>query len=349
MGNNGGDEQADAGDDSKARLAAIVESSDDAIVSKNLDGIIMSWNRGAERVFGYSAEEAIGKHITLIIPEERLSEETLIIARIKAGERIDHFDTIRRRKDGSLVPISLTVSPVKSPSGRIIGASKIARDISERRRLEEAQRVLSKEVNHRSKNLLAVVQSIIRYTATHSPKEDFIRRINDRLQALATNQDLLIENSWRGADLEALVRFQLAQVERLPAGRVTVEGESMFLVPTAAQAIGMALHELATNAVKFGALSGDRGTVAVSWRIEVLDSEQKLAFYWRETGGPEVAAPEYAGFGTTILERITGQSLSGRVTTTYARSGLAWELRAPAATVLASPQRTTPVASGTNG
>jgi PAS domain S-box-containing protein len=325
--------------DTKALLAAIVASSDDAIVSKNLDGIITSWNEGAERIFGYQAHEVIGSPITILIPPDRQSEETRIIARIRAGQRVHHFDTIRRRKDGSPVAISLTVSPVKTADGRIIGASKIARDITERKRLEEAQRALSREVNHRSKNLLAVVQSIIRYTVAHSPPKDFLKRINERLQALSANQDLLIESSWRGAEISRLMRLQLSQIENLPADRVDLEGPSLFLVPTAAQALGIALHELATNAVRFGALSVPAGQVAIVWSVEAgPEGGDELAVSWRESGGPEVGAPEYAGFGTAIIKRITGQSMGGRVTTTYAPTGLTWELRAPASGVIGAPQ-----------
>jgi PAS domain S-box-containing protein len=120
-----------------ARLAAIVDSSDDAIVSKTLDGVIMSWNRAAERMFGYSASEAIGRHITLIIPEDRHGEEQEVLARIRRGERIDHFDTVRRTKDGRLIYISLTVSPVRGPDGTIVGASKTARDVTDRKLAEE--------------------------------------------------------------------------------------------------------------------------------------------------------------------------------------------------------------------
>ena len=115
-------------------MAAIVESSDDAIVSKNLDGIITSWNSGAERVFGYSAQEAVGQPITILIPKERYDEETTILGRIRRGERIDHFETVRQRKDGELIVVSLVVSPVKNAKGEIVGASKIARDITEQRR-----------------------------------------------------------------------------------------------------------------------------------------------------------------------------------------------------------------------
>jgi PAS domain S-box-containing protein len=120
------------------RLAAIVNSSDDAIVSKGLDGIITSWNKAAEQMFGYAAEEAIGRHITLIVPPHRLEEEADILARLQRGERIDHFETERKRKDGSLLEVSVTISPVKDARGRIIGASKVARDITERKRIDHA-------------------------------------------------------------------------------------------------------------------------------------------------------------------------------------------------------------------
>jgi PAS domain S-box-containing protein len=116
-------------------LSAIVDSSDDAIISKGLDGIITSWNKSAERLFGYTAEEVIGQSITILIPPDRLAEEPEIIARLKKGERVDHFETIRRRKDGSLIDISLTISPVRDVRGNIIGASKVARDITESKRL----------------------------------------------------------------------------------------------------------------------------------------------------------------------------------------------------------------------
>jgi len=119
-------------------LAAIVDSSDDAIVSKSLDGVITSWNKSAERLFGYSAEEAIGQHVTLIIPADRRDEETIILERLKRGERVDHFETIRVRKDGTPLDISLTISPVKDATGRVIGASKVARDVTERKRTERA-------------------------------------------------------------------------------------------------------------------------------------------------------------------------------------------------------------------
>jgi PAS domain S-box-containing protein len=132
-------------------LAAIVESSHDAIVSKSLNGVITSWNKGAERLFGYAAEEAVGQNITLIIPPERRDEERTIVEQLTRGERIDHFETVRRRKDGSLIDVSLTISPMKDASGRVVGASKLARDITERKRAEEALRQAQTDLAHASR------------------------------------------------------------------------------------------------------------------------------------------------------------------------------------------------------
>src|ERR1700744_4672561 len=126
-------------------LAAIVASSDDAIISKDLNGIITSWNEGAERIFGYKPEEVIGKPITLIIPPDRHHEEPAILARLRRGETVEHFETVRVRKDGTLLNISLTISPVRDASGRVVGASKVARDVTEQKRAEERQRQMTAE------------------------------------------------------------------------------------------------------------------------------------------------------------------------------------------------------------
>lgn len=164
-------------DDAALRLAAIVESSDDAIVSKDLNGIVTSWNKAAERIFGYKAEEIIGKPITLIIPPELQDDEPRILAKLRAGERIDHFQTVRMRKDGERLDISLTVSPIKDHTGKVIGAAKIARDITQQKRLEEAIQIserlasvgrLAATVAHEINNPLEAVTNFL-YLARHQP------------------------------------------------------------------------------------------------------------------------------------------------------------------------------------
>ena len=172
-------------------------SSDDVIISKNLNGIIISWNKGAERVFGYTAEEAIGQPITIVIPEDRHDEERQILTRIRRGERIDHYETVRRRKHGSLIAVSLTVSPVRDAAGKIVGASKIARDITEQRRSQEQIATLAREAEHRSKNLLATVQAAVHLSQSETP-EGLKRAIEGRIQALANVHSLFVKSRWIG-------------------------------------------------------------------------------------------------------------------------------------------------------
>ena len=167
-------------------LASIVDFSDDAIVSKNLDGVVTSWNRGAERVFGYAAEEAIGQPITIVIPKDRQDEERTILTRIRRGERIEHFETVRQRKDGSLIVVSLTVSPVRSTGGAIVGASKIARDVSEAKRSQERIATLAREAEHRSANLLANVLATVRLSQSET-LEGLKQAIDGRIRAVANS------------------------------------------------------------------------------------------------------------------------------------------------------------------
>jgi PAS domain S-box-containing protein len=327
---------ADQGvEDSRALLAAIVASSQDAILSRTLEGIITSWNTAAERMFGYKPDEVIGQHISILIPKERLGEEDYIIGCVRRGERVEHYETIRQRKDGSPIDISLTISPILNSKGKIIGASKIARDVSDRKVHEQTQRELAREVNHRSKNLLAVVQSIVRQTARNTPPEEVVERVMQRLQALSINQDMLIARDWSGIGLQQLVDQHLRLNPNVKINRVDITGTDIKLRPVAAQALGLALHELFSNAVRFGALKGDDGRVAVSWTIKIDGGKKIFAFEWRESGGPVIAAPERMGFGHTILSQATGQSLGGTVQQSFDPSGYSWVLTAPADLALA--------------
>src|SRR5215472_15294533 len=175
----------------------------------DLDGIISSWNKSAELLFGYTAEEIIGKHITVYIPLERHDEEPTILARIKNGERIEHYETVRQRKDGSLVDISLTVSPLKNIQDQIIGASKIARDITERKRSDEHIITLAEEAQHRTKNILATVQATVNLSRSDTP-DGLKRAIEGRIQALANVHDLLVKSCWAGAELSSIAAQELA-------------------------------------------------------------------------------------------------------------------------------------------
>jgi PAS domain S-box-containing protein len=298
-------------------LAAIVESSDDAIVSKNLDGIVASWNKGAERVFGYSAEEAIGQPITIVIPEDRLHEEHEILTRIRRGERVDHFETVRRRKDGSLIDISLTVSPVKNAQGKIVGASKIARDITEQKRAQQQITALARETEHRSKNVLANVQAIVTVSQSDTP-DGLKRAIEGRISALANVHSLFVETRWRGANLQTIAKNELAPYCQADERRVQIYGPPLLLAPDVAQAIAMTLHELATNAAKYGALSAADGRIDLKWS---RDRAGVMTLKWTEIGGPAVQKPTRRGFGGRIIERMIDQ-LNGKIGFDWRADGL---------------------------
>jgi two-component system CheB/CheR fusion protein len=306
-------------------LASIVESSDDAVVSKDLDGVVLTWNRGAERLFGYSSAEVVGKPITILIPSDRHTEECRILGRIRRGERVDHYETVRRRKDGSLVDISLTVSPIKDAEGRIIGASKIARDITERKRREELVELLAREVDHRSKNLLALVQATVHLTQAETAAE-LKAALSGRLQALSNAHTLLAQSRWEGADLYRLVAEELSPYCEDGAARAQIDGPSLVLEPMTAQSIAVTLHELATNAVKYGALSAPAGRLQVVWQ---RPSDGGLVLRWSETGGPVVAPPTRQGFGTRIIDRMIRDQLKGTVRFDWHKEGLVCEIAIP--------------------
>jgi PAS domain S-box-containing protein len=311
------------------RLGAIVDSSHDAIVSKDLNGVIATWNHSAQALFGYTAEEAVGKPVTILIPDDRQEEEPQILQRIRSGERVDHFETIRRHKDGRLFPISLTISPIHSDDGRIVGISKIARDITDQKESEQRIHALMREVNHRVKNQFAVIISMIRETNKHTKDSvQFVQQVQERILALSRSHDLLVQEDWRGTTVFELLLSQLK-----PFGQddlVTMAGPSMMLQPMALQHLGIAFHELATNSVKYGALSGRGGRVKVEWSIAESDEKGKrFRLTWTETGGPKVrAAPEH-GFGSVVLRRVAPTAMSGKATLDYLADGVVWSLDAP--------------------
>ena len=308
------------------RLAAIVESSDDAIVSKDLNGIVKTWNKAAERIFGYTDEEMIGQSITQIIPSERLYEEANIMERIRRSERIDHYETVRQRKDGTRIHVALTVSPVKNGAGRVVGASKIARDITEKKESEERILMLMREVNHRVKNQYAVILSMIRETGSRTTDiAEFEQQVRDRIMALARSHDLLVHATWRGAAVSDLLIEQIR-----PFGdesRVVMAGPPIILQPNAVQYLGIAFHELATNSAKYGVFSADQGSINIDWFV----GDEGKTFYlaWTESGGPPVKLRHNQGFGRTVLERITPLSLGGEGMLEQSPSRIVWTVRAP--------------------
>lgn len=330
-----------------AHLAAIVASSDDGIVSKSLDGKVRSWNAGATRILGYEAEEMIGQPITKIIPPELHREEHEILARLRRGERIEHFETVRIAKNGERVDLSLTVSPVHDRSGRVIGASKVARDIRERKRAEEMQQLLICELNHRVKNTLATVQSIASQMARQCRRpEAFVEAFSGRIQALAHAHGLLTQSSWQGADILPLVRDQVL-LDGDEDWRITCSGPSVELDPQPALHLALVLHELGTNARKYGALSVADGRLDIQWDVRSAERKE-LHIRWRESGGPPVAAPSERGFGTTLIERSLAAD-GGRASICYQATGLVCDIMMPLSVAKTAPAPAFPAAGPRGG
>ncbi len=320
------------------RLASIVESSDDAIVSKDLDGIIKTWNPGAERLFGYTAEEVIGKPITLLIPIDRHDEEPDILSRIRRGERIDHYETVRRRKDGSMVEVSITVSPIKNAEGTIIGASKIARDITERRRAQEQQNLLLREMSHRVKNLFAVTSGLVTLSARSArTPADMAEAVRERLGALArahglTRPGLINGNGKPCQDttLHALVQAIFAPYvdpERVKDhGFYIVTGPNLPIGGNAVTSVALVLHELATNAAKYGALLSPGGYIHIDWSVK----KDEFLLTWKERGGPSLGGPaEHEGFGSSLVRRLVTGQFGGQLSYDWKPDGLIIRLSVP--------------------
>lgn len=307
------------------RLAAIVEFSDDAIISKDLSGNIASWNSGAERIFGYRAEEVIGKSVTILIPPDRVDEELDILARIRAGERIKHYETVRRRKDGTLVDISLTVSPVRNAQGIIVGASKIARDVSERKKMEKQRELLVAELSHRVKNTLAIVLSIERMSFSGQQDRNANRAFRARIQALGHAHGCLAESTGLSASLEHLIEDQLAPYRNREKSNAILSGPAVCLNARCALSLGLGIHELATNAAKHGALSSPKGLVKVTWQTK----DDVLELEWRELGGPVVSPPSRKGFGRVLLEHGLNQEIASSVTMDFRPEGLTCTILIP--------------------
>jgi PAS domain S-box-containing protein len=446
-----------------ARLAAIVESADEAIASKTLDGIVTSWNPAAETLFGYTAAEILGRHISVLAAPGREDEMPAILERIRRGEKVERYETVRRRKDGSLVEIALTVSPIRDESGVLIGASKIARNITEQRRLHEAlraseerfrnlanavpdmvwtaapdgnitfandrwfhycgitpeqnerawpelvlhpddrercfeewtralregteyeievrnrrhdgeyrwfltraspirdaegritawfgsttdiddrkqteerQQILTAELSHRVKNLLTVIGVLAERTGDKAASvEQFLESFRGRIRALNAAQAALIATDWQGASLAALVQAAL-EPYLVDAARIYVDVQDLPVRSEFALTLTLALHELATNASKYGALSSATGRVRLSARIEPAKRGEEFLLLWQEDGGPPVQPPTTAGFGTTMLGKAFEYQHRGNADLIWRATGLLCRLRLPLSEVIVPP------------
>ncbi len=248
-----------------------------------------------------------------------------------------HHEYRVRRRDGTIRWVEANALAYFEAAGserRAVSLGGTVQDITERKEREEKEHLLMREVNHRAKNMLSVVDSIAHQTAARNP-EDFIERFSERIQALSANQDLLVRNEWKGVEIKDLVHAQLAPFADLIGSRIAAHGPRLRLMPASAQAIGLALHELTTNAGKYGALSTDTGRLDICWGTD----GDTFTMTWTERDGPPVSAPKQRGFGTIVMETMAERSVDGAVDLEYPPSGLTWRLICPAANALEPGER----------
>jgi len=318
-----------------ARLAAIVNSSRDAIFGFSLDERISSWNASAERIFGLSAAEVVGQPLNRLLPPEPSDETRRFFVSHQRPLRLAEFEMTWVRPDGESVPLAISYSPVCDHDGTMFAGKLIARDITERVRAARHTELMMAELNHRVKNTLATVQAIAHQTVVNAPDlETFKESFLARLLALSHTHNLLAKDAWTGAPLSGIVNNELAPYRhdsdaRENDARVRLQGDEINLQPKQALALSMALHELATNAGKYGSLSVPKGQVSVTWATHMKDQRPWLYLQWTETGGPAVKPPTRRGFGSRLIEEGVPYELDGEVTHEFPSSGVICTIDVP--------------------
>jgi PAS domain S-box-containing protein len=287
------------------------------------------WTEGMARLAGVTVEGTVRPAFvhTLMHPDDRQAAATAMESfQCRPGPYAVEFRIVR--PDGEVVSVldrGEAIGPL-GPDGRVQRVIGTVIDITERKRAEERIQLLMREVNHRSKNLLALVQAVARLTVANSPQE-FLTRFEERIRALAASQDLLVRDGWSGVPLEALIRSQLAHFADLIGARIHLEGPPVEVNAQAAQALGMAIHELATNAGKYGALANAAGVVRVTWSLQAqAGGAPLLSMAWVERGGPPVTKPSRRGFGSTVIETMAKLSLGATIELDFAPEGFSWRL-----------------------
>jgi PAS domain S-box-containing protein len=321
---------------SEARFRGIFEHAATGIAILDLQGRFESCNSAYSTMAGYTEEELCGLNFREVLhPDDRdidLAENRRLLA-----QEISSFAISNRliRKDGRAIWRYKHVSLLRNAAGTPARIISLVTDMTERKRHEERINLLMSEVNHRCKNMLSVVQAIARQTAATNPG-NFVECFGERIQALAASQDLLVKNEWNGVDLRELAQSQLGHFKDLIGTRIELGGAPLLITAPAAQTVGMALHELATNAGKYGALSDDKGCVEVRWSLEPGEGgADTFVMSWCERGGRHVAEPSHSGFGTTVLRQVAKEGLAARVELDFASTGLVWRLQCAAAEVMA--------------
>ena len=310
-------------------LAAIVATSPDAVMSYDLEGNVLTWNASATALYGYSFDEIEGRSMEILYPEDSPDRIGDIRDQILAGN-LTNFEVVRRRKDGTLRHIAISGAAVRDELGEVVCISNIHRDITELKASQEHIKLIAGELGHRAKNQLAVVRSFSNQTAKYAETYDEYRqKFDDRIQSLAKSIDLLVSRDWSSVSLENLCLSQIVMFTDARPEKVTIEGPEIVLIPTAVEAIGMALHELATNAAKYGALSQEKGHISLTWEILSVAGDESLRVSWRETGVSLEKAPSRKGFGHVVLTRLAQSSFGSEASLDFSPEGLHWEITVP--------------------
>jgi PAS domain S-box-containing protein len=314
--------------ESEKRFRQFADNSQDVLWIMNVATERLEYISPAhERLYGESREPLLSgekSYLDLLHPDDRSAVQEAIERVLKVGSATLEERLVK--PDGTILWIHNSGFAMPDDDGVVRRIGGIAEDVTERRAAEERLKLLAAEVDHRAKNMLAVVQVMLRQTRGATVAE-YAKAAQGRIAALARAHTLLSKSHWRGADLGRLLAEELAPFRRAESERISIDGPPVLLRPEAAQSITMALHELATNAVKYGALSVTSGRIAVAWS---RDATGDLVLHWAESGGPPVVAPSRKGLGTSVIERSIGQQLGGSVRFDWKPAGLACQIRVPA-------------------
>jgi len=324
-------------EDSEKRLHELLHALPAAVYTTDASGRITFYNEAAASLWGcrpkLDSDQWCGSWRLYWPDGSPLPHDLCPMAiALKESRAINGQEAVAERPDGTLVPFIAYPSPLRDASGAIVGAVNMLVDISERKRKEEHIELLAREVDHRSKNLLSLVLATVHLTQADSP-DDLKKAIEGRVRALANAHTLLAQARWVGADLHKLVAEELRPYYRQGEPRMTIKGSKLVLEPEPAQAIAVAMHELTTNAVKYGALSVPTGHVLVEWGRA---ADGRVVILWVEAGGPPVKPPDRRGFGTIVVDRMIRDQLSGEVRFDWRREGLVCEI---AMTATSSPNQ----------
>nr|WP_246216031.1 HWE histidine kinase domain-containing protein [Microvirga makkahensis] len=294
---------------SQSYLTTLLTSTPDAIFAADQDGKLLAWNEATSDLFGVLLDDSIvGRSVSSLFPLDLQPETERLLSRVKSGEVVREHHTRIVRPDGILIDAEISVAPVYVQARQLAGISFTARDITERKQAQRRQSLLINELNHRVKNTLATVQSLVQQTLRNAPDPSvFQADLMGRLIALSRTHDLLTQSSWEGAFLNDVLDVELAPYGRGGEPRYEVRGPRLYLPSQAVLSLGLVCHELATNAAKYGAFSRTEGWVSVSWS----QSPTGIRIEWVERGGPPVAAPTRKGFGSRLIERSIRNDLGG--------------------------------------